>query len=48
MELESNSIVQTISVASLAIIGLVVGVQKLLKDWRTTDAETSVSRMPPF
>jgi peptidoglycan hydrolase CwlO-like protein len=45
MEIESNSIVQTISLVALAIIGLVVGVQKLLKDWRTTDAETSVIKM---
>jgi septal ring factor EnvC (AmiA/AmiB activator) len=45
MELESNSIIQTISVAALAIIGLVVGAQKLVKEWRSTDAETSVIEM---
>lgn len=29
----------------MAIIALSVGVQKLLKDWRSTDAETSVIKM---
>jgi predicted nuclease with TOPRIM domain len=42
MEIENNSLIQTISVASLAVIGLIVGVQKLLKDWRSTQAETNI------
>lgn len=42
MEIQNNSLIQTISVASLAIIGLIVGVQKLLKDWRGTQAETNI------
>ena len=42
---ENHSLVQTISVAAMAIIALSVGVQKLLKDWRSTDAETSVIKM---
>ncbi|NDG13903.1 MAG: hypothetical protein EB124_12275 [Betaproteobacteria bacterium] len=43
--IESNGIIQTISLMCLAIIGLIVGVQKLLKDWHSTDAETSVIEM---
>lgn len=42
MDIENNSLVQTISVGALAIIGLVIGTQKLLKDWRSTQAETNI------
>lgn len=42
---ENPDLVQTISVAALAIIALVVGVQKLLKDWRSTNAETNIIQL---
>ncbi len=42
MESQSQDLVQTVSLVALAIIGLVVGVQKLLKDWRSTNAETNI------
>lgn len=45
VEVENHSLVQTISVAGMAIIALGVGIQKLVKEWRSTDAETSVIKM---
>jgi septal ring factor EnvC (AmiA/AmiB activator) len=42
VESQSQDLVQTVSLVALAIIGLVVGVQKLLKDWRSTNAETNI------
>ena len=39
---ENHSLIQTISVAAMAIIALSVGVQKLLRDWRSTQAETNI------
>ena len=42
METQGQDLVQTISLVALAIIGLVVGLQKLLKDWRSTQAETNI------
>ncbi len=42
MESQSQDLIQTISLVALAAIGLVVGVQKLLKDWRSTNAETNI------
>jgi len=43
--IENHSLVQTISVAGMAIIALGVGIQKLIKEWRSTEAETSVIKM---
>lgn len=37
-----EDLIQTISLVALATIGLVVGVQKLLKDWRGTQAESNI------
>jgi septal ring factor EnvC (AmiA/AmiB activator) len=45
VEVENHNLVQTISVAGMALIALGVGIQKLLKEWRSTDAETSVIKM---
>jgi peptidoglycan hydrolase CwlO-like protein len=45
VEVENHNLVQTISVAGMAIIALGVGIQKLLKEWRSTEAETSVIKM---
>lgn len=42
MEAQNQDLIQTISLVALAAIGLVVGVQKLLKDWRSTQAETNI------
>ena len=45
MESQSQDLVQTISLVALAVIGLIVGVQKLLKDWRSTQAETNIRQL---
>jgi septal ring factor EnvC (AmiA/AmiB activator) len=45
VESQSQDLVQTISLVALAVIGLIVGVQKLLKDWRSTQAETNIIQL---
>lgn len=45
MESQSQDLVQTVSLVALAAIGLVVGVQKLLKDWRSTQAESNIIQL---
>jgi predicted nuclease with TOPRIM domain len=42
--LESNfdQSLQAISLVALAVIGVFIGVQKILKNWRATEAETSI------
>lgn len=42
---ENNGLIQTISVAGMGLIALSVGIQKLVKEWRSTGAETSVIKM---
>ena len=42
MEAQNQDLIQTISLVALAAIGLVVGIQKLLRDWRSTQAETNI------
>lgn len=42
MEVDSNTIIQTISVVALAVITLVYGIKKLTKDWRMSETEASV------
>ena len=42
LEIENHSLMQTLSMVALAIIALSVGVQKLLKDWKSTNAETNI------
>ena len=42
LEIENHSLIQTLSMVALAIIALSVGVQKLLKDWKSTNAETNI------
>jgi len=42
VEAQNQDLIQTISLVALAAIGLVVGVQKLLRDWRSTQAETNI------
>lgn len=45
IDLENHSFLQTLSIGAMAVIALGVGIQKLIKEWRTTDAETSVIQM---
>ena len=42
VEIENHSLIQTVSLVALAVIAFSVGIQKLLKDWKSTGAETSV------
>jgi predicted nuclease with TOPRIM domain len=42
VEIDNHSLIQTISLVALAVIAFSVGIQKLLKDWKSTGAETSV------
>lgn len=42
VEIDNHSVIQTVSLVALAVIAFSVGIQKLLKDWKSTDAETSV------
>lgn len=42
METQNQDLIQTISLVALAAIGLIVGVQKLVRDWRSTQAETNI------
>jgi len=42
VEAQNQDLIQTISLVALAAIGLVVGVQKLVKDWRSTQADTNI------
>lgn len=42
VEIDNYSVIQTVSLVALAVIAFSVGVQKLLKDWKSTSAETSV------
>jgi len=42
VEIENHNLIQTISLVALAVVAFSVGIQKLLKDWKSTNAETSV------
>jgi predicted nuclease with TOPRIM domain len=42
VEIENHSLIQTVSLVALAVIAFSVGIQKLLRDWKSTNAETSV------
>ena len=42
VEIENHSLIQTMSLIALAVIAFSVGLQKLLKEWKSTDAETDV------
>ena len=42
VEIENHSVIQTVSLVALAVIAFSVGIQKLLKDWKSTGAETSI------
>lgn len=42
IETFSDSTVHVVGTVAVAVIAVFVGAQKLLKDWRTTSAETSI------
>lgn len=42
LEVSTDKLVQLLSVIALAVIATFVGIQKILKDWRSTNAETSI------
>jgi uncharacterized protein YoxC len=42
VEIQNHSLIQTVSLVALAVVAFSVGIQKLLKDWKSTNAETSV------
>ena len=42
MDSENQGVLQTVSLLSVALIALVMGVQKLIRDWRTTKAESDI------
>lgn len=42
VEIENHSLIQTVSLVALAVVAFSVGIQKLLRDWKSTGAETSV------
>lgn len=42
MDVENQGFLQTISLLSVALIALVIGLQKLVRDWRTTNAESDI------
>lgn len=42
VEINDHSLIQTISLVALAVVAFSVGIQKLLRDWKSTGAETSI------
>ncbi|NBW16914.1 MAG: hypothetical protein EBR82_53950 [Caulobacteraceae bacterium] len=42
MDTDNQGFVQTISLLSVALIAFVMGLQKLIRDWRTTKAESDI------
>lgn len=42
VEIENHSLIQTISLIALAVVAFSVGIQKLLKDWKSTSAESNI------
>jgi len=42
VEIDNHSVIQTVSLVALAVVAFSVGIQKLLKDWKSTGAETSI------
>jgi len=45
MDILDNNFMQSISVIALAVVAFSIGVQKLLKEWKSTGAETNVIRI---
>lgn len=42
LEIDQESIIKVFGMGALAIVTVFVGIQKLVKDWQSTSAETSV------
>lgn len=42
LEISLEQIFQVLTMSSLAIIAVFMGIKKLAKDWRSTDAESSI------
>jgi predicted nuclease with TOPRIM domain len=42
VEIQDHNLIQTVSLVALAVVAFSVGIQKLLKEWKSTNAETSV------
>jgi hypothetical protein len=42
LETNPDSVLQVLGAVALAVIAVLVGIQKLLKDWKSTNAETSI------
>jgi peptidoglycan hydrolase CwlO-like protein len=42
LEINPDSVIQVLGMVALAVIAVLVGIQKLLKDWKSTNAETSI------
>ena len=42
LEISSDNLIQLITVMGLAVIGTFIAIQKILKDWKSTSAETSI------
>lgn len=41
-ELSADHIVQTVGLIAMAIVASLFGIRKILKDWRSTEAETRI------
>jgi len=42
LETTPESVLQVLGAVALAVIAVLIGVQKLLRDWKSTNAETSI------
>ncbi len=42
INVDAEQSVQALGLVALATIAVIIGVQKLMKDWRSTEAETSI------
>jgi len=42
LEISSDNLIQLITAMSLAVIATFIAIQKILKDWKSTSAETNI------
>jgi hypothetical protein len=42
VEINDHNLIQTVSLVALAVVAFSIGIQKLLKEWKSNNAETSV------
>jgi peptidoglycan hydrolase CwlO-like protein len=42
LEINPDSVIQVLGAVALAVIAVLIGLQKIIKDWRSTAAETNV------